>query len=39
MIEEYSSIMFVTTTIFFNNISSPTIPTFVFATIHNFLVF
>ena len=39
IIEEYSSIMFVTTTIFFNNISSPTIPTFGFATIHNFLVF
>ena len=40
IIEEYSSIMFVTTTIIFNNISSPTIPTFfVFATIHDFLVF
>ena len=31
--------MFITKSIICNNISSPTIPTFGFATIHNFLVF
>ena len=39
IIEEYSSIMFVATTIIFSKISSPTISTFGFATIHDFLVF
>ena len=38
--KEFFAVMFVTTTIIYNNISSPTIPTFCgFATIHNFLVF
>ena len=37
--EKFFSTMFVTITIIYNNISSPTISTFGFAIIHSFLVF